>query len=245
MGRQSNKENISTNQVARPPRKDKKRKVSSAKEIPSSSGCKRVKQEGPALSPPRLSLMTLPSDVHYLLLQYLDVTSMRRLALTCSHFDSLIKGRYLTSVSLPMLSTDSFMKEVKKAQTIEKKPLLRILRRKPVSMNSSYYAWCYETNPKVVDFQICLLNLEKVQEVEFGPKKKVCEVTETTARAWADLVVVDKFIFTRLSALGALRNISRLDVTIPEENYAKYLWKEIIPEVKLLKLRLTVVERSG
>ena len=81
--------------------------------------------------------------------------------------------------------------------------------------------------------------------MEFGPKKKVCEVTETTARAWADLVEVDKFIFTKLSALGALRNISRLDVTIPEENYAKYLWKEIIPEVKLLKLRLTVVERSG
>ena len=240
MGRQSNKENISSNQVA--PRKDKKRKASSAKEIPSSSGCKRVKQEGPALS-----LMSLPSDVHYLLLQYLDVRSMDRLARTCSHFDSLIRGRYLTSVSLPMRSTDSFMKEVKKAQTIEKKPLLRIIRRKPVS-EPSYGGpeyWCYETNPKVVDFQVCLLNLEKVQEVDFGPKKEVCEVTAWTAMNWVDMVKVDKFILTRLSDLGALRNISRLDVTIPEESYAKYLWKKIIPAVKLLNLGLTVVERSG
>ena len=91
----SNKENVSPNSVARLPRKVKKRKASASTVLKTSSS-KKVRQERPA--DPPVTLITLPYDVHHLLLQYLDVTSMECLANTCSHFQSMINGRYLLSV---------------------------------------------------------------------------------------------------------------------------------------------------
>merc|ERR1712142_577582 len=72
----------------------------------------------------------------------------------------------------------------------------------------------------------------------------VTKVDKKTAIFLASMVRMDRFILDRLSGLGALKKISRLNVTIPEADYAMYLWKEIIPAMKLLSLRVTVVERS-
>ena len=232
----SNKENVSPNQAAPLPKNAKKRKAPS--DLKNSGSSKKARQEGAA--PTQVTLLMLPYDVQELLLQYLDVVSMENLVKTCSYYDSLINGRFLTSVHLPFRSNGAFMTEWREAKIIEKKPLLRIVRRKLKEGNNNL-----ENNEKLVDFQMELLNLQKVREVDFGPQRGVTQVDSMMAYNWASRGSLDRVILTKLSGLGALRNISRLYLTITEESYAKYLWKEIIPAMNLRRLKLSVVVRHG
>ena len=120
------------------------------------------------------------------------------------------------------------MKELMETQTIEEKPLLRIAHK--IDFTYSRYE-----NEKNLMNQISL----PVREVDFG--RKDINVDNMTFYDWGSMVRLDVFILNKLSALGALRKISRLDVTIPDEDYAKYLWKKIIPAMELQSLGVTVV----
>lgn len=238
MGRHSsNKENVSPNQAAPLPKNAKKRKAPS--DLKNSGSSKKARQEGAA--PTQVTLLMLPYDVQELLLQYLDVVSMEILAKTCSYYDSLINGRFLTSVHLPFRSDGAFLTLLKEAKTIEKKPLLKIVRQ---LKGGIYY---YGDIKNLVDFQMELLSLQNVREVDFGPQRGVTWVDSNMGSftcflldSWATL---DRFILTKLSGLGALRNISRLDLIVTKKSYAKDLWKEIIPAMNLQRLGLFVVVR--
>merc|ERR1719397_1893544 len=78
-----------------------------------------------------LTLLTLPYEVKDQLLKYLDIKSMEALSKTCSQFDLMINGRFLTSLNLPFVINEPFMTEVKETEVIEKKPLLRLEFQKP------------------------------------------------------------------------------------------------------------------
>ena len=71
-----------------------------------------------------VSLYSLPNLVLSRLLQFLDVESLENLSATCSMFDQLIAGQYLTSISIPF--SPEFVTEIKTAKSIDKKPLLKL-----------------------------------------------------------------------------------------------------------------------
>ena len=239
--RKANKENV-------PPKPEED--PSAPKPI---SSAKKVRVEAPAAAAPsQLTLMDLPEEIHRLLLKYLDVRTLKSLAMTNHILHQMICGRYLLSVNLPMLPEGAFRKELKENNTIQKKPLLRIGRKKPMTEEAlfQYLGHSYENNVNVVDLELDLVDIENLQELDLGKKTPAnwsalaTAVRADISRTWTNMVLVDKFILNRLSGLGALQNLSRLDVIIPEDSFDKYLWKEIIPKVKLLSLRLTVVEGS-
>ena len=234
---ESNKENV-------PPKPRKRTGPTASKAI---NGGKKVRLDVPSAALSQLTLMDLPEEIHVLLLKYLDVRSLKKLAMTNHHLHEMISGRHLISVNLPLLLEGAFRKELKENKTIEKKPLLRIERKKSTTFDHCH---CYENNEDVVDLQMDLLSLQNVRELDFGKRNPVnwtnLDTIERTdlSRMWSHMVCVDIFILNKLSGLGALQTLSRLDVIIPEDWIARYLWKEIIPKVKLLSLRLTVVEGS-
>ena len=87
--------------------------------------------------PPAPTLLTLP----YLALQncmsHMDVETLEQLSKTCSYFDQLINGKYLTSLEVPFDA--HFLKEVSSTNTIEKKPLLKL--KCPKSRESFRHAY--------------------------------------------------------------------------------------------------------
>ena len=206
--RKANKENV-------PPKPEKRKDPSTPKPI---SSAKKVRVEAPAAAAPsQLTLMDLPEEIHCLLLKYLDVRTLKTLAMTNHHLHEMICGRYLL-----MLPEGVF-------NTIQKKPLLRIERKKPMTLNHL-----------LLLTQLDLLRLQNLRELDLGTRIPANRPSWT----WTSTALMDKNILNRLSELGALQNLSRLEVIIPEESFAKYLWEEIIPKVKLQSLRLTVVEGS-
>ena len=72
------------------------------------------------------TLLTLPRLVHQKLLLYLDVESMESLSKTCSVFDWLINGQYLTSINIPHDPSFHFLKEIRETGSLEVKPLLKL-----------------------------------------------------------------------------------------------------------------------
>ena len=213
--KRANKENV-------PPKPEKRKDPSAPKPI---SSAKKVRVEAPAAAAPsQLTLMDLPEEIHRLLLKYLDVRTLKTLAMTNHHLHEMICGRYLL-----MLPEGAFRKELKESNTIQKKPLLRIERKKPMTLNHL-----------LLLTQLDLLRLQNLRELDLGTRIPANRPSWT----WTSTALMDKNILNRLSELGALQNLSRLEVIIPEESFAKYLWEEIIPKVKLQSLRLTVVEGS-
>ena len=100
-------------------KKQRRRKIATTKSVPV-----LTKNSGPPAS-----LMSLPYEVLLKLLRYLDVESLENLGGTCSQFDLLIHGRFLTSLAIPF--DESFLKEIAATDTLEKKPLLRLQCTKP------------------------------------------------------------------------------------------------------------------
>ena len=217
-----------------PPKPRKRKGPRAPKSI---NGGKKVRRETPAAALSQLTLMDLPEEIHRLLLKYLDVRTLKTLAMTNHHLHEMICGRYLL-----MLPEGVF-------NTIQKKPLLRIELKKPMT-----------NNHMLLLTQLDLLRLQNLRELDLGTRIPANWTALAPAvRAdinwtWSATALMDKYILNRLSGLGALQNLSRLDVFIPDDSFAKYsfakysfakyLWEEIIPKVKLLSLRLTVVEGS-
>ena len=74
------------------------------------------------------TLVTLPSLVTRKLLLYLDVDALENLSATCSFFDNIIAGRFLTSINFPFSS--EFTAELAATKLVEKKPLLKLKCKK-------------------------------------------------------------------------------------------------------------------
>ena len=248
-----------------------KRKVPSTKEVstvfdtppPSSKKARRGRSwtSIAARSPPP-SLLSLPYDVQDLLTRYLDVKSLEALAQTCSHFDLMINGRYLTSVNIPF-NLKGFMAEVMRSEVLEKKPLLRLECKKLDSdripqpggqdiiscqgdslirfMDSGFQMKQY-----VLEFQMGLLSLSSVREVDLVPDNIRNQVASISPVMWECAEDFDHVILSHLAGLGALKNISRLDILLGIEDISHDLWKKYLPSLtSLLELNITVLERRA
>ena len=209
--------------------KPKKRKDSSV--LASLPRSKKVKASTTSVGTITTTFLGLHFEVLDHLLKFLDVKSMEALGRTCSQMDLLINGRYLTSVKLPFPKRGAFMKEIKAAEVIEKKPVLKVVVPRARS-HVEFLEGRYQ-----LDTHLCLLSLKKVREVDLFPGKiPESPLSQAMIRAqkWSESQEFDRIILDRLSDLGALRNISRLTITFHESTQGLFI-EQMMPALTNLQ----------
>ena len=176
---------------------------------PPSAKKSRRKISSPAVPAP--TLITLPYVVTNNLLLYLDVDTLENLSKTCSFFDQMIAGRFLTSIDLPF-SLD-FISEVRNTDRLEKKPILKLRCNKSkqqfkifpdmpdeYSESSSLNKIILDSSPHMTEYlvlsQMSLLSLHKLREVDLVPDS-------LSVIGWRAMDSYSKF------DVGLLRQISR------------------------------------
>ena len=188
----------------------------------------------------QLDLLSLPDGVQVELLKYLPVDTLLNLADTCSYYNQLIKGRFLTNISLPF--EKDFLQELREVRIFEKKPLLRLESTKPyklmweLDINSALY---------ILQNQLALLDLHKVREVYLIPRGIAPGIEDMWKRN-GDMELfkaLDLILLREMSALGLLRNISRLDVLILDEDMCRTVLVEFMPALtNLIEFRVSIAE---
>ena len=175
-----------------------------------------------APSVPATTLATLPYVVMAKLLLFFDVDTLESLSATCSYFDQLIAGRFLTSINFPF--PVNFIAEVMATGCLEKKPLLKIRCKKPkdefkifpdmpddYSEPSSIHKIIVDNCPDMTDYlvqsQLSLLSLHKLREIDLVPDSVRMEAG---SRVIAQRVMDSYSNFDS----GLLRQISRYAINI-------------------------------
>ena len=239
-----NKENVP------PPGVESQRQIKSKKRTRSSVLDSRAPKEKKAKGarkelPPPPTFQGLPYDVLDHLLHYLDVQSLTALGRTCSQFDLMIFGRYLTSVRLPFKKNGAFMKEIRAAEVIEKKPVLRIICRRFDTYD--YHPFLKVNAGKYqLDINMDLLNLKKVREVDLFPGEiPDGHPTWVFVQKWTQSQDFDKIIMDRLADVGALRNISRLNIMFTNMRQGQFIEKIMKDMPNLQELNLFVAVNWG
>ena len=92
-----------------------------------------------------------------------NVQSLEALSKTCSYFDLMINGRYLTTVNLPL---GRFIKDIKQSKILVKKPVLRLQCKTNLDM---FVDTSFEAKKYVLETQFSLLDVSKVREVDLVP----------------------------------------------------------------------------
>ena len=203
-------------------------------------------------SGPPPTLMSLPYEVQLKLLSYLDVSSLESLAATSSQFDLLIHGRFLTSLAVPFDA--SFLQEIAATDTVQKKPLLRLQCIKPrgegeVGSVEHFMSTFVESKHGVREYilhsQMALLQLDQVREIDLVPRDISPEQMKNHPM-WDSFQDFDKIIMRQMSRLDILRNLSRLDIMIVDEDFSQTVLKEFMPKLtNLQEFSLTITERRA
>ena len=225
-----------------------KKRISSAVLTPPSSS----KKTRP--SPDRQTFLSLPEPVKIRLLSYLDINSLESLARTSKHFHEMINSRFLISVQFPFPMDGPFLTYLKEAEIIKKKPLLRLEFMKPgLNQNEGIHPLFSQpgimASRYIIDSQLSFLSLQSLRELRLSPEEDPATplwtpVQWSTKITWISTVWLDKRILERLSNLGGLRNISRLDLLLVSSDMGQFLWEKILPAMGSLRdLNITAVER--
>ena len=203
-------------------------------------------------SGPQPTLMSLPYEVQLKLLRYLDVSSLESLAATSSQFDLLVHGRYLTSLVIPF--DQSFLREIAATNTLEKKPLLRLQCTKPGGEGEVGSVECFMSKfseqghgvrEYVLHSQMALLQLDQIREIQLVPKDLSAEQLNNNEKL-DSFQAFDKIIMRQMSSLDLLRNLSRLEIMIVDEDFSQTVLKEFMPKLtNLLEFGVTMAERKS
>ena len=189
-------------------------------------------------------MMSLPEEVQLKLLSYLDVSSLESLAATSSQFDLLIQGRYLTRLAIPF--GQSFLREIAATDTLQKKPLLRLECPKPRGEElfmSIFVELGHGARQYILHSQMALLQLDKLREIDLVPRD-ISE--EYPVGLWDSFQNFDKIILRQMSHLDILRNLSRLEIMIVDEDFSQTVLQEFMPKLtNLLEFKVTITERKA
>jgi len=183
-----------------------------------------------SLPVPPTTLLTLPHCVMSRLLLCLDVESLENLSATCSHFDQLIAGKFLTSINLPF--PISFIKEVN-TNGIEKKPLLKLESKKNRDdYNYKIFDDYSDPSSSMMDYlvlsQMSFLSLHKVRELDLVPdwcspfafrKWLFWRNGRNMQNVMDSHMSLDCSLFRHIARLGSLSCVTRLDVLVDENMY--------------------------
>jgi len=229
---------------------------------PSAKKSRKLVPTASASSPPTPvpTLTTLPYLVTIKLLLYLDVDTLERVSATCSYFDELIAGRFLTSIDFPFHM--DFSAEVAATKTLEKKPLLKIKSKKkkdefkifpdmpkefsePSSIHKIIVDNCPDMTDYLVHSQLSLLSLDHLRELDLVPDPE--SIDDGWSR-YPNQRVLDSYfnfdmgLLRQISRMGSLSYVTRLDVFVDHHFYVEEFMTKF---PSLLELGLTVVSRSG
>ena len=164
-------------------------------------------------------LSSLPTLVLSRLLQFLDVESLENLSATCSMFDQLIAGQYLTSLSIPF--SPEFVSEMKTAKSIDRKPLLKLEIGKSkgiclqTMLRGGYTTGYYY--PRIIEYlmesQLSILDLRQVRELNL--------VLNTSSKiTWQDMLNITDFYLNVLiypTKRFRFEHITRLHMMMGED----------------------------
>ena len=164
-------------------------------------------------------LTSLPNLVLSRLFQFLDVQSLENLSATCSTFDQLIAGQYLTSISIPY--SPEFVSEMKTAKSIDRKPLLKLEIGKSkgiclqTMLRGGYTTGYYY--PRIIEYlmesQLSLLDLRQVREIDL--------VLNTSSKiTWQDMLNITDFYLNVLiypTKRFRFEHITRLHMMMGED----------------------------
>ena len=204
-----------------------------------------------ASQPTPPSLTTLPNLVAKKLLMYLNVDSLESLSATCSYFDELISGRFLTSIDFPL--PQEFISEVASASRLEKKSLLKLRYKKTDDelwnniLNLVHYSSITTSNlDYMLQSHLCLLSLDKIRELDLVPgglsrsEVGVRMVTTSTSSSWK-YEGVDYLLLRCIKNMGSLEHVTRLDILLnPMLGSFQHDYILLLPS--LLELGLTMLE---
>jgi len=203
------------------------------------------------------TLTTLPYVVIQTLLMYFDVDTLEILSTSCSFFDQIISGKYLTTIEFPFPS--DFNNELA-TSNVEKKPLLRIKCKKSQDQfnifpdvpgqSCSMHKIITKTAPSAMDYmvksQMSVLSLDLLRELDFVPEG-------LDKRGGASRMLPEKTKFTydrfdarlliQLNRMGSLRLVTRLSLLVDHNFFIHPALSAMFPS--LIELGLCLVEITG
>ena len=211
------------------------------------------------------TLLTLPYLAVQTIFSHMDVTSLEQLSKTCSFFDQLINGKYLTSLCVPFDA--HFLKEISTTNVVEKKPLLKLKCPKSAELfkvvyddvdvpsaktqmmsQMSVHRVLVDITPNIntdymIHLQLSFLNLEELREIDLIPE---------TATATYPLVHrghnhFDVAILKHLSMNSWLNNVTKFSVMIPMGDPYYYIESYLGPNTmpNLRELEVVVASRGN
>ena len=173
-----------------------------------------------------------------------NLQSLEALSQTCSHFDLMIKGRYLTTVDMPF--DEDILKEIKETQLIEKKPVLKLRSKSLPGSDGLFVDSSQAVKQYLLESQLSLLCLSQVREVDLVPDNILEEINYRSSGQWDCGQQFDQALLAQLASQDCLANISRLNILLCREDLARNLWKDFMPAmVNLVELNITVLERKA
>jgi len=172
-----------------------------------------------------ISLTSLPNLVLLNLLQFLDVESLENLSATCSVFDQLIAGKYLTSLSIPF--SPEFVREMRTSKSIDRKPLLKLEFGKSRSIclqtilrGISVFSSLIEY---LIDSQLSLLDLRQLREIDlvFNSPVALTMHDMSNIRNFYIAYLINPWpnSISKLNSI-AFENITRLSLMMGEDSFA-------------------------
>jgi len=184
------------------------------------------------------TLTTLPFVVTRKLLLYFDVDTLENLSKTCSYFDQLISGRFITCLDFPLPL--NFINEVATTCRLEKKPLLKIRCKKTDKMLFT---------PESLDYmfhsQLSLLSLNKVREFDFVPAS-LSMVGNSQWSVTSRNIKYEDFdlsLLRHVQRMGSLDHVTRLNILFNDSIWTQ--WHVALQSFpSLVELGITISEPS-
>ena len=190
------------------------------------------------------TLLTLPRLVHQKLLLYLDVESMESLSKTCSVFDWLINGQYLTSINIPHDPSFHFLKEIRETGSLEVKPLLKLKCDKSWQTSHIIKDCSKHLLSYTVASQMSMLETSKLREIDLVQDK--VEISPNWFGNGDNCFEIDNTIICELVRSKSLNHVSRLSLVVKHSlwnnQYFNWLYEFLqnhLPSLQVLHLYLT------
>ena len=199
-----------------------------------------------ALPPHRdlATLLTLPRLVHQKLLLYLDVESMESLSKTCSVFDWLINGQYLTSINIPHDPSFHFLKEIRETGSLEVKPLLKLKCDKSWQTSHIIKDCSKQLLSYTVASQMSMLETSKLREIDLVHDK--VEISPNWFGHGDNCFEIDTIIMGELVRSNSLTHVSKLSLVVKHSfmnnqyfNWLYDLLQKHLPSLQVLHLYVT------
>ena len=235
-------EDLDVNVFATPPPTDiKKRKGRPRKSMDRDHKSLKLKARKvvATVSKPSPTIYDLPHLAMERIMNLLDVKGIEALGQTCSYFDQLICGNFITSLNFPF--DESFIEAINSTKSMDKKPLLRLVCNKSksfINVDSSNKSTsfnlvkntsiqkivasaCSETIEYLVYSQFSLLSLNQLRELDLCPEEISSRLLNYESNKTLDnYKQLDITILKNLQFSNCLNNLTKLDIVLDNSFYA-------------------------